>query len=381
MTTPTKLQRWLDLITFLVSRRLPVAVDRIMEGVPAYAEKWETGDETDRASARRMFERDKDELRELGIPLDTVPYTINYGMEQTEGYRIARRDFYLPYLRLASRAGEAGSGDGSDPEEDARRADPGDPEVTLAEDEAALALDALKRVAELPSFPLRREARSALRKLSFDLADADLPETPVLYPDDPEAAELTGRLRTLSDALLARKRVRFDYHAIYRGETSGRDVAAYGLFFQHGHWYLVGSDATRDGDLRVFRVDRMEELEPNSRKPKTPDYEIPGDFRVADHLDREAWELGDREEEEPVEALIRFHFPSSLQVARNGRGELVDQEPGGSDVRRFRVYQVGPFVRWLLTFRGEAEVIRPASLERRLAETAEKVVALHREGP
>ena len=38
---------------------------------------------------RRMFERDKDELRELGIPLET-------GGENNDGYRIPRRVYELP---------------------------------------------------------------------------------------------------------------------------------------------------------------------------------------------------------------------------------------------------------------------------------------------
>src|SRR5688572_4692334 len=98
----TKLQRWLDLIVYLVGRRLPVTVEEVMENVPAYAKKSQTGNATDHATARRTFERDKDELRHLGIPIQTVPFSINFGTEQVEGYRIDRRDFYLPYLKVVS---------------------------------------------------------------------------------------------------------------------------------------------------------------------------------------------------------------------------------------------------------------------------------------
>ena len=55
---PTKLQRYLDLIAYLVGRRVPVAVEELMEKIPAYAERWKTGNETDLATARRTFERD-----------------------------------------------------------------------------------------------------------------------------------------------------------------------------------------------------------------------------------------------------------------------------------------------------------------------------------
>jgi proteasome accessory factor B len=67
----SKTQRWLDLLAVLVGRRVPVTVDQIMEQVPAYRDRWETGDQRTRASVGRMFERDKDELRSMGIPLET----------------------------------------------------------------------------------------------------------------------------------------------------------------------------------------------------------------------------------------------------------------------------------------------------------------------
>ena len=88
MTAPTKLQRQLDVIAYLVGRRLPVSVEELMEGIPAYAEKWTTDDATARDSVRRMFERDKDDLRAAGIPLKTIKYTIDHGTAEAEGYII-----------------------------------------------------------------------------------------------------------------------------------------------------------------------------------------------------------------------------------------------------------------------------------------------------
>lgn len=399
----SKVQRWLDLVAYLVGRRVPVTVEELMESVPAYVRKWEGGDDTDRATARRTFERDKDELRELGIPLETVSYTVNFGSERLDGYRLSSRDFYLPYLRLVREGVEEGEGE---EEERERARDRRISEVELDEEEATLAADALHGVAENPGFPLRREARSALRKLTFDLADRELPRTPVLYPEDPDAAEVTARLRTLTDALLARKRVDFRYHGIYRGAATDRDVAPYGLFLQGGHWYMVGSDASRDGELRVFRADRMESVEPDTRRPATPDYTIPDDFQVADLLDREAWELGgpeeqrsgpergpdaergpdgergpgEDEEEAPLEARVLFRFPASLRVDRQGRGELIEQRDDGAAVREFRVRQPGPFVRWLLTFRGEARILSPPELRASMEEMARTVAALYGDG-
>ena len=63
-----------------------------MERLPAYAGDWAGGDATARASVRRKFERDKDELREMGIPIETVTYTVGGLAESAEGYLIQRRD-------------------------------------------------------------------------------------------------------------------------------------------------------------------------------------------------------------------------------------------------------------------------------------------------
>jgi predicted DNA-binding transcriptional regulator YafY len=158
-------------------------------------------------------------------------------------------------------------------------------------------------------------------------------------------------LQVLSGALLDRKRVRFSYRGIHRGETTQRDAAPYGLIFQRD-WYLVAHDTTR-GAIRVFRVAQIDDLSPNTRSPKTPDYAVPEEFDLKRYLQRDAWELGEGEEA-PVHAAVRFHFPASLLADRRGSGELVEQRADGSAVRRFEVQQIDPFLRWVLSHEGEA---------------------------
>jgi proteasome accessory factor B len=76
VTSSRKLERWLDLIAYLVGHRYPVTVEQILESVPAYRSPHETDDKTELDSSRRKFERDKDELRELGIPIETVRFSL-----------------------------------------------------------------------------------------------------------------------------------------------------------------------------------------------------------------------------------------------------------------------------------------------------------------
>ncbi len=71
-----------------------------------------------------MFERDKDELRSAGIPLETREYLID-GVEKALGYELAARDFYLPYLRLVGQESAATEARASRGQRSRRRAGDG----------------------------------------------------------------------------------------------------------------------------------------------------------------------------------------------------------------------------------------------------------------
>jgi hypothetical protein len=65
---PTQISQtpsWLDLISYVVRRRYPVAVGELMEPSPAYAQQKP-------ATARQYLERDQDDLTALGIPVQYI---------------------------------------------------------------------------------------------------------------------------------------------------------------------------------------------------------------------------------------------------------------------------------------------------------------------
>jgi proteasome accessory factor B len=363
----SKTQRLLDVVAFLAGHRFPVTIEDIMAGVPAYGPAWVEGTETQRQSLRRKFERDKDDLRAAGIPLETVPYSIGYENEKLEGYRLQKKDFHLPYLRLAASEGRPTA---SEP----RRAAQGAIELEL--DDARLAFEALAMAAEAPGFPMAREAQSARRKLTFDLDPGTVPRAEIRFAEHPAAGEERELVRLLSDALLARKRVAFTYGGITRDEVTEREVDPYGLLFQHGHWYLIGHDHLRS-DLRVFRTSRISALSVNKKRPKSPDYEVPADFDLADHVDRQAWELGG---EEGIEVTAQFDFPRSLWVEASGLGREIERDPSsGVSTRSFDVRSTDPFLRWVLSLQGEARIIAPPELVEALREMARRVSGTHGE--
>lgn len=368
---PSKAQRLLDLLAFLASHRFPVQVEQILDSVPGYSRH--SGDAS-MESVRRKFERDKAELRAAGIQIETI----GAGSGSTdEGYRLRSRDFYLPVLKLLR-----------DDEDTGRTVT--SKELRVRSDELRIALEGLAHAERLPAFPFRAAARSALRKLTFDLAGQEAPNLPPLDDPAPPVLHLPRgpddlvqeHLALLSDALLRRKRVRFRYYAIGRDERSDRRVEPHGLIYQGSHWYLVAHDLDRDG-RRVFRVDRVDRVDVSPERPGTPDFELPPDHTLEPVREREAWELG--APDAPAESVtVHFEPPLHLLAHRNGWG---DPDPPPSDGpsppqrRAFRVNRPAPLLRWVLSFGSAARVVEPASAVAEWARLAERVRTVHGSAP
>src|SRR5919199_3494961 len=87
----SRAERLVNLVICLLSSRQYLSAERIRRIVPGYADA--SSDE----AFSRMFERDKAELRDLGVPLETGRTP---GFDPGEGYRIARRDYELPDIDL-----------------------------------------------------------------------------------------------------------------------------------------------------------------------------------------------------------------------------------------------------------------------------------------
>ena len=85
-----RLERLVNLTATLLDTRRPLTLDELAERMePRYPD--------DKTARRRQFERDKETLRELGIPINVVTAD-GFGSEQA--YRIDPADYYLPELSL-----------------------------------------------------------------------------------------------------------------------------------------------------------------------------------------------------------------------------------------------------------------------------------------
>lgn len=342
----------MDLVAALLARKFGATLDELRDLVPGYA-----AGSLD--AVRRAFERDKDELRALGIPIDTVG---DSGDAETK-YRIRADRFYLPYLGVVTPRGLKA------PRRIDRYGYHALASFTFTDDELSLLADAAARVAECGDPTLAEDAAHALRKLALDVPPPSMAATTGIGLSAPLAAAPPDLLRSLGEALLARKQVTFTYYGIERDETEQRIVLPYGLGFTSGHWYLHALDPSR-GSVRRFRVSRMQRVVVNRRNPGSQDYEIPLDFCLAERaVPVPAWALG----EEPT-VIVDVRFGPKNGAVRTARS-LGSAVRGNPEITRFRVRRREAFLRWLLGLGGDAVPTAPPDMVRGYRELVERTLA------
>ncbi|MCO1580702.1 WYL domain-containing protein [Crossiella sp. SN42] len=202
-------ERLVNLVLCLLSTRQYLTADRIRSIVPGYT------DAANQEAFFRMFERDKAELRDLGVPLETG----RHSAFDPEGYRIARRDYELG-------------------------------EIDLEPDEAAAVALAV-RLWESPE--LTGAAHGALVKLRAAGVDVDQAAPSIVEPKVRANEPAFGPLLA---AVHAGKVVSFDYRKQSAPEPERRTVEPWGVVSWRGRWYLVGQDRDRNAP-RCFRLSRV----------------------------------------------------------------------------------------------------------------------------
>jgi proteasome accessory factor B len=299
-----RIERLINLIAALLETTRPLTADEIRERIAGY-------DQPSRDAFRRAFERDKEALRAMGVPLELR--LVDAWADQAEGYIIPKERYYLPDLDL-------------------------EPDELAA---LRIAAEALLGSSE--------EAASGFRKLAAGASSIPSGGSRVVWGAD--LATDHPLLGALFEALLERKAVSFSYRP-GAGEESTRQVEGYGLVHHGGGWYLVANDIDRD-DLRTFKVSRISSaLEVLDRR-----YEIPEGFDPRSHM-RQGWEIG---EEPPERCVVRFLPEMRWWAEQNMAAFESKRVPGGALDVFLMVANVEALVSWILQFGDAAEIISPES--------------------
>ncbi|MDR1077820.1 MAG: WYL domain-containing protein [Propionibacteriaceae bacterium] len=198
-----KTERLLNLVFCLLAARRYVTRDQIRVSLEGYAG-------LSQAAFLRTFERDKDELRGLGVPIETGPS--DPWSDEADGYRIRREAFELPPLSLSAA------------------------ESTLV----GLAATVWREAALEPA------AARAVAKLKAGGVDVNVERAVALAPSLPTREPAFA---VIWQAWISRTPVRFEYHG------RSRLVEPWRLVLRQGAWYVVGLERGVGG--RVFRLSRI----------------------------------------------------------------------------------------------------------------------------
>jgi proteasome accessory factor B len=311
-----KTERLLGLVVCLLSTRRYLTAEQIRAAVPGYPEQDDL--------FKRMFERDKEDLRDLGVPLETG---VNHPFDEDPGYRIRQDAYELPELRLE------------------------------ADEAAVLGLAArVWRRAELAG-----AAAGALLKLRAAGIDTD-PESlggsdehaPVPPGIEPRLGTPEPAFGPLWEAVRDRRPVTFSYRAAGRSDPQRRELEPWGVVNRHGRWYVAGWDRGRDA-VRVFRLGRI--AGPVKFCGPAGRVTVPAGTDVREIV--RDWDSAPAQEHA---ALLRVRCGAGLGLRRHAVSVRADDAAPGWDLVSTRFGDLGRFADYTASFGPDAVVLDPPDL-------------------
>jgi len=299
-----KTERLLNLVICLLATRRHLTAEQIRRAVPQYDDC--ASDE----AFRRMFERDKEELRDLGIPLETGSDSV---WDDEPGYRIARGDYELQDIALE------------------------------ADEAAAIGLAARLWQTAVLSEPASR----AVLKLQAAGIETDGRVSGALEPRV-EATE--DAFAPLLAAVRAGQAVRFPYRPVGAAAAAERHVEPWGIVSWRGRWYAVGHDRDR-GATRVFRLSRVT----GDVRPVGAEGAVvpPADVDLVREV------AGIAHEEPAATARLRVRAGRAADLRRNAQQESSAE---GWDVVTHDYADADRFAEWIAGYGADVVVLEPAEV-------------------
>lgn len=309
-----KIERLINLTIALLATKRFLTKNEIFRSVDGY----EGSDET----KERMFERDKDDLRKLGITIEVGGFDPVF--EDEAGYRIKPEGYSLDLGQITGT------------------------EIALL----SLAAEAWRGAA------LDDAAHSALTKLRSMGVESDLDAIPSIAP---RLNTPPGDFQSITTAISERRTISFAYLSpTLRSED--RTVAPFAIATRESHWYLAGIDLAKDA-LRTFRLDR---IDGDVTINKSGDgYEIPAGFDVFASLDSQ---------HDAHTATIDIR-KGKAHLLRNTAITSVDK--GEWDRVTVNYFDTQRFIDLILWHGDDALVIQPSELRGEIIAALEKIVNHH----
>jgi proteasome accessory factor B len=314
-------ERLLSIVVLLLSTRRYLTAEQIRAAVHGYPDAED--------AFKRMFERDKEELRDLGIPLETG---VNNVLDEEPGYRIKKQDYELP-------------------------------EIHLEADEAAV-LGIAARVWQ--SAELAGAAAGALLKLKAAAAGTGLEDDQQPRPGiEPRLTTAEPAFGPLLEAVRDRRPVTFNHKAPGRSDATRRELEPWGVVNRRGRWYVAGHDRTRDA-TRVFRLSRIEG--PVKMSGPAGSITVPADADVRELV--KAWDVVPPRDHE---AVLRVRSGAGYGVRRYAKTDTPDGD--GWDRVTVQFGDVPWYAEYLASFGPDVMVVGPPDLREAVISRLKGVLA------
>lgn len=316
-----KTERLLNLTLALLATKRPMSKSEIFAQIPGYSGAPE--------SMERMFERDKDELRDLGVEVKVLP-TDSY-FEDELGYQIFPRDFFLPELTLTS------------------------------EESLWLAL-ATNVVAD---FAPREEARSGLQKL-LSFSEGSLQD--ILQASDTSRYQIyiNDAIEKIWRSIRYKYVLSFDYST--PEAVTRRLVSAISLTSRLGNWYLIATDH-ENNQIKTFRIDRMQDLDFD----KSANYCVaPSHFNLTEFLEHFRGDIYQKISLRIHKTISREH-PLVLKSSKAISGESLS--PG--EILVIENIDRNQALEMILWSADSVEVISPQELRGEVIHILEKIIEVN----
>jgi proteasome accessory factor B len=326
----TRTERLVNLVICLLSTRRYLTAAQIATTVAGY--EHDPRDAKAHEAFQRKFERDKAELRELGVPLESGTAS---AFDAEPGYRITRRDYALP-------------------------------DILLEPDEAA-AIGIAARLWQHAG--LASAATSGLAKLRAAGVDVDPQATLGVEP----VVTVDAAFGPLTTASRARQAVTFDYRVPEDDKATTRRFQPWGVVCWRGRWYTVGHDLDR-GAERCFRLSRIVGTVRLTGRPDA--YEPPAGIDLISYVAHWSGPV-----EHKNRTTLKIRTGRAAGVRRWATSVTADD---GYDLVELSYSDANGFARWLVGYGGDIEVLDPpevrdavvAHLREMLSAQAERAAAI-----
>ena len=302
LTVSRKTERLVNLTIALLATKRYITKSEIFRTVDGY----EGSDE----SKERMFERDKDDLRNLGIEIEVG--TFDPLFEDESGYRIKPENYQFQLGEVNAQ------------------------EISLL----SLAAEAWRGASMGPS------ALSALNKLHAIGIESD---TELLLDLAPAIINQDSNLAIAISAITSKTVLSFSY-LNEDLQSQSRALEPYAVTSRYGHWYIFGNDLDRKAS-RLFRLDRVSgELK---LQGKSGAFEIPSEVDVNSAFAKSS---------DLSTAVIFLRDGRGLNLRSRGLQSVVTNAPVGWEALKMEYRDRERFIEEILWYGNDVIVSEPADL-------------------